>query len=677
MLFLQILGIIEVYSQEFRRRLPVGRPKNPFTKYTVRLHKDKQYRYAATQEYYNDKVTGKLKHKYTFWGTVTEDLVFIPGSKYKLAAKEERDLLIFPKEWDLKNIEPITGTTASSTSSTSETETEVDQNEEVHITHDDSDKAPILDDKKETDPEISFPPVRKNGPPDPTIETDRTALDAVAYSNKLYGAVWLFEQLAIACGLTSDLYEVFQKNLVVTNEILALAFVPYISRRSYSFVYQWQKIYHTNVSYIMTSPYITDLTQSITNEHRIKLIKKRINRLPSGSFNSLDSTTRSGLGRCLADVRWGKNKENEKYPCSVEVYVYSLTNHEPVYYRSFPGGQSDVTTVRTIVDELEPMGITDIALMADRGYPSQDTIAIFYEANIPFIICAKANTKPVSDVLLDRIKYDAEGLPVNLQYIKKYDLYCGQFIVPEYTSKTPDNTKVIIKDLKVNVFLDMPNRVRELEKLKNTIIDEAKSIRKKHAKLAATQNKDDIKAVNALYHYYKFVIDETKTGGKRLIIVKKNEKIKKEKSRCGYFASIMYRVDQNAVQALETYKTRDEQEKSHELLKTLLDANTQDCSSEDGKDGRSFILFCGMILISKLRYGWKNTNLQYKYKTTSHIMGEMAPIRYLEDHNTMTTFSMNQFEICQCLGITPPRECLPVQARTILDQIAKNAAKNP
>ena len=422
----------------------------------------------------------------------------------------------------------------------------------------------------------------------------------------------------------------------------------------------------------MTSPYITELTQSITNEHRIKLIKKRIDRLPSGSFNSLDSTTRSGLGRCLADVRWGNNKENPKYPCSVEVYVYSLTNHEPVYYRSFPGGQSDVTTVRIIVDELEPMGITDIALMADRAYPSKDTIAIFYEANIPFILCTKANTKPVSNVLLDRIKYDAEGLPVNLQYIKKHDLYCGQFIVPEYTGKTPENTKVIIKDLKVNVFLNMSKRVRELEDLKNAIIDEAKSIRKRYEKHASTQNKDDIKAVNALYHYYKLEIKETKTDGKRVNIVKKNEKVRKEKSQCGFFASIMNRVDQNAEQALETYKTRDEQEKSHELLKTLLDANTQDCSSQNGKDGRSFILFCGMILISKLRYGWKNTNLQYKYKTTTHVLGEMDPIRYLEDKNTMTNFSMNQFEICQCLGITPPRECLPVQALTMLDQMARN-----
>jgi hypothetical protein len=322
------------------------------------------------------------------------------------------------------------------------------------------------------------------------------------------------------------------------------------------------------------------------------------------------------------------------------------------------------------------MGIKDIALMADRAYPSQDTIAIFYEANIPFILCAKANTRPVSDVLLDRIKFDDEGMPVNLRYIKKHDLYCGQFIIPEYPSKTPDNVNVIIKNLKVNVFLNMSKRVRELENLKTVIIEEAKSIRKKYEKCASAQSKDELKSANALYNYYKLELQETKNNKKRVVIIKKNEKIRKEKSQCGYFASIMYRIDQDAEQALETYKARDEQEKSHELLKTLLDASTQNCSSEDGKDGRSFILFCGMILVSKLRYGWKNSNLQYRYKTSMDVMDEMLPIRYLEDKDVMTNFSMNQFEICQCLGIKPPRECLPAKARALLDQITgKSAAR--
>ena len=87
----------------------MARPKDPSSSYKVHLHKDKKYRYAATQVYYKDEQTGKLKHKYTFWGTVTEDLVFIPGPNYKLASKEVRDRLIFPQEWNLDAIQPIAG----------------------------------------------------------------------------------------------------------------------------------------------------------------------------------------------------------------------------------------------------------------------------------------------------------------------------------------------------------------------------------------------------------------------------------------------------------------------------------------------------------------------------------------------------------------------------------------
>ena len=656
----------------------MARPKDPSSSHKVHLHKDKKYRYAATQVYYKDEQTGKLKHKYTFWGTVTEDLVFIPGPNYKLASKEVRDRLIFPQEWNLDAIQPIAGKDESLNSgevepldtSLSTPENNPDCSNGGDGTSESNAIPDELSDNDDSSTEqLYFSPIPQNNPPDPTLSEDRSCLNSLAYSNKLYGAVWLLQELAIQCGLIKDLYEVFQNNLAVTNEIFVLSIVPYISRRSYSRVARWQNIYHTDVSFSMTAPYITHLTQSITSEHRLKIIKKRIDRVPAGTFNSLDSTSRSALGKYLADIRWGKNKENSKYPNTVEVYVYSLTNHEPVYYRSFPGNQHDVTTVRTIVDELEPMGINDLALIADRAYSSRDTLAILYEANIPFILCAKVSTAPVSTVLLNEVKYDADGLPVNLQYSEKYSLYYGQFTISDFECKTPDNVPVTIKDIKANVFLNMPKRVKELQALKINIDEEEKSIKKKVSKLKPDISSDDLKKVNALYCYFKIESQNNEKGDVSLVVQRKDQKISKAKSQCGFFSSLMHRVNQTGLEALETYKTRDEQEKSHELLKTLLDANTQECSSEDGKDGRSFILFCGMIITSKLRYGWKNSNLQYKYATSIDVMDEMEPIRYLENSDTMTTFSMNQFEICQCLGITPPRECLPATARKTFDRI--------
>ena len=63
----------------------------------------------------------------------------------------------------------------------------------------------------------------------------------------------------------------------------------------------------------------------------MNLIKLRLNRQPKNSILDCDSTTRSAWGKCLADIRWGHNKDNDKLKKTVETIVYSLTTHEPIY----------------------------------------------------------------------------------------------------------------------------------------------------------------------------------------------------------------------------------------------------------------------------------------------------------------------------------------------------------
>ena len=86
-----------------------GKKRDPLTPWRVSLRKDKKYRYAVTQEYVEDKETGKEKQHYVLWGAVTDDMVFVPGPRYKLASKETRDKLIFPSNWDMSKILSITG----------------------------------------------------------------------------------------------------------------------------------------------------------------------------------------------------------------------------------------------------------------------------------------------------------------------------------------------------------------------------------------------------------------------------------------------------------------------------------------------------------------------------------------------------------------------------------------
>lgn len=84
----------------------MARPARKDGKINVTLHLDKGHRYASTQPYVIDPVTGRKKYSRVHWGTVTEALVFHPNFKLENSPKVW-DTLSFPPEWDVSKMEQL------------------------------------------------------------------------------------------------------------------------------------------------------------------------------------------------------------------------------------------------------------------------------------------------------------------------------------------------------------------------------------------------------------------------------------------------------------------------------------------------------------------------------------------------------------------------------------------
>ena len=108
---------------------------------------------------------------------------------------------------------------------------------------------------------------------------------------------------------------------------------------------------------------------------------------------------------------------------------------------------------------------------------------------------------------------------------------------------------------------------------------------------------------------------------------------------------------------------RDEQEKYFEQMKDQMAFHTQDASSEDGKAGREFILFVGLILSSYVRNVWsRNLELRNHFRTSYAVLDEMEKIRlyeYPDGTSKMTAFNGPQVEICKAYDVKIPIECMP------------------
>ena len=215
----------------------MARPVNPDSGFKVKIHHNGGHNYASTQPAIVDPVTGKKKYHHIHWGTVDENKRFHPDYKYLATPIEERSKLIFPPDWDLSEIEKLSGN-------------------------------------------------RKPGRP--VIESQD--------ENRLYGDIWLLEHIADATGIRDDLMEVFNNDREKVNAILTLAYFPMSGKGTYSHLAAWQRISKSPCDMELNPTAITYLTQSITESDRMELLRLRAKRLQKNELCAVDSTSRSAWG---------------------------------------------------------------------------------------------------------------------------------------------------------------------------------------------------------------------------------------------------------------------------------------------------------------------------------------------------------------------------------------------
>ncbi len=244
---------------------------------------------------------------------------------------------------------------------------------------------------------------------------------------------------------------------------------------------------------------------------------------------------------------------------------------------------------------------------------------------------------------------------------------------------TRDGSPVIIKGMKANLFMNPNSRMYELGVIKRTIDEEYNHFKED---LEKGKIPDNLKKYNALYCYHKVISEmdqEKNIVGYTLIPLE--DKIKKARAECGFFGSLMHRQEKTVAEALEDYKTRDEHEKNFHQMKNQMKFNIQRNSSEDGKEGRSLILFAGLIVISSLREIWRSSSeMQRTYDSTYDMLDEMESIRlsrYLSGSTHMTTFTGKQAEIAIASKAQIPPECLTPTARKEYERMLHPKKRGP
>ena len=571
------------------------RPVNPEAQYRVKPHITKGYIYASTQPSYIDQETGKKKYRYIHWGRIDDNLRFIPGAAFYQASPEERSRLVFPDEWDMSEAEKLTG-------------------------------------------------LRQPG---------RPAYDGKE-QNRLYGDIWLLEGVAEKTGIRQDLESVFSGNTEIVDDIITLAIFPYITKFSYNRVARWQDVAGAPSSRELTPSVITRLTQSITEQHRMELLRLRAARLSKDELCAVDTTSRSAYGNGLADIQWGKNKDRLPLEQTTEVVVYTLSSHMPVYYRTFPGNMPDSRGFDIILTDLEHAGFKELILVTDRGYESLRNLEKYILRGQSIVMCVRSGQGESLKSIRELGTFGArpEGMTVDADariYHKQYEI--------EYDVKSTGKSVKKADRLKLNLYFDPIRRGLELMELDIALSYQEASLEWLLQNNGSFASDTEVKRN---YSYFKVTYDPATMAIKSF--EQNAKKIEKARELSGFFTIMTHGVDFDAMEAYRTYGLRDEQEKYFQQMKSQMMADRQRNWSEEGKTGRLFILFVSLILSSWVRHIWNSTRLYELFSSSLEILDAMRPIRLIEHTNrakVITPFVGKQVDICEAFGFDIPDGCAP------------------
>jgi len=571
-----------------------GRPVNADTAYKIIIHTNGGHRYAATKQFTMD-AEGKKSYSYKHWGTLDESDKFHPNSNYFYLSPAERRKLIFPSGWNLG-------------------------------------EAIGLAEKK---------------------PRGRVAYEADDVDRQ-YGATWFLDQVAEATGIRKDLLKVFGDNAEIVDDILTMAYFPFIDNLSYNHLSQWQREVKAPSARKLTSTAVTRLTQAITEQNRMDLFRCRAERIGKDELCAVDSTSISTYGFNLVDIRWGKNKEHLPLRQTVEVVVYSLASHMPIYYREFPGNMPDSRTIDLILTELEHAGFKNLILITDRGYESLKNLETYIARGQKVMTSVKVSQGEVLEIIksLDMSK----GYPDGMSVAPDEGIYHMQRD-GEYSVKGNGDHVIEAKKYKVNLYYNPFKRADDQICIEQAASEQARMM----GDIANTgQSVDDVEDTRKRFNLLDIVFD--KSGRVESYTVNR-KKIDDKLLTSGFFASKTFGLDFSPLKAKDNYGMRDEQEKCFGLQKGSLGQDRLRTWSEASKHGRMFICFVGLILASYVRSVSKdNEYLKQKFGCVEDILAEMRTIRCIEHKGRLkfiTPFVGPQVEICKAFGFEIPEDCAP------------------
>ena len=454
-----------------------------------------------------------------------------------------------------------------------------------------------------------------------------------------YGSTYLLSEIADKIGITADLKSCFP---LLYEQFLSFIFYLVLEegQPAYRF-HKWSNTHMHPYGEDIPSQRVSEMFGCITEDAKMAYFQKQAGRRREKEYLAFDTTSISTYSALIKQARYGKNKEGDSLPQINLMLLYGEESMLPVYFRKLPGNISDVRTIENLIKDIDFLDLTKLKLVMDRGFYSEKNINDLFKHHHKFLIGAKMNIRIVSDKL-DKIRDDFDS---HNYYNSESHLYIQSF-TPEwdYTEEKPRSGKVIEEKRRIYVHYYYNDQKATDEK------DHLNHLLDKLEKEIVT---GDRKAEHDKEYAKYFTFHETPVRG--LTYSFNEDAIRKAKKNFGYFTLISNDI-KDPVLALQIYRARDLIEKSFGNLKERLNMRRMSVSSEENFEGKLFIQFVALELLSYIKKKMDDEKLFRDY-TIQSLLDELDVIEYYQQPGKahhLSEITEKQKHLYEKLGVSCP-----------------------
>lgn len=466
----------------------------------------------------------------------------------------------------------------------------------------------------------------------------RLALPAIR--RRFAGATCLFDGICRSSGVLDDLKRCFPGDW---KAILSVAYYLIIEDSNpLSRFGRWSATHRHPLGADLPSQRSSELFAGITEAQRMEFFRLQARRRAEDEYWALDTTSISSYSEALEQVRWGRNKDYDPLPQINLALLFGEKSGLPFYYRKLPGNVPDVKTVLNLLRETRVLGVGKMSTVFDRGFCSYENVDSLFTERRKFITGANTSLAIVRR-MIDETR---AGMRDFGNYCDEHGVHAlSQTAVWDYERKRPYKGDVLKEDRRIYVHLFFnPERAVEDETAFNRRMAELRRELASGTRVAGHEKA------------YERFFSVTATPKRGVKVSCNDAAMAEARSRFGYFALLSNEV-KDPVAALEIYRCKDVVEKAFSDIKGRLNCRRTLVSSERSLDGKLFVEFVALIILSYIKKRMQDAKLFHKY-TLQGLIDELDVIECLEVPGKDPIYGevlQRQADIYAAMGVETPR----------------------